>query len=244
MKTITLWRCVGVSELHDLIENGKVLGKIYEENVDSDYKQDLGPCVMMFDVPAICPESLGYQFMLEIEVPESRIIGKGMMRWFQDNLDDDFEYSDTDYYETTEVYVSEYSISDVKKIVEYDSKWADQLFKCYQPLIENEDWEDVDDKEDIVKYYAHNLKDEHVETMSKWIENFYYGDPEDQEDLDHYRYELEGFKMGKIIKRLDDLRQTIPFEYRDSLSSEDLKWRLEHKLTNVRFRVRNSKNPT
>ena len=76
----------------------------------------------MFDVPAICPESLGYQFMLEIEVPESRIIGKGMMRWFQDNLDDDFEYSDTDYYETTEVYVSEYSISDVKKIVEYDSK--------------------------------------------------------------------------------------------------------------------------
>ena len=107
-----------------------------------------------------------------------------------------------------------------------------------------ENWEDVDDKEDIVKYYAHNLKDEHVETMSKWIENFYYGDPEDPLDLDHYRYELEGFKMGKIIKRLDDLRQTIPFEYRDSLSSEDLKWRLEHKLTNVRFRVRNSKNPT
>lgn len=244
MKTITLWRCVGISELHDLIENGKVLGKIYEENVDSDYKQSLGPCVMMFDVPAICPKSFGYQFMLEIDVPESRVVGKGMMRWGQDNLDYDFEYSDTDYYETTEVYVSEYSINDVKKIVEYDSTWADQLFKCYQPLIENEDWEDVDDKEDIVKYYSHNLKDEHVETMRNWIENFYYGDPGDQDDLDHYRYELEGFKMGKIIKRLDNLRQTIPFEYRDSLSSEDLNWRWDHKLTHARFHVRNSKNPT
>ena len=48
MKTITLWRCVGVSELHDLIENGKVLGKIYEEKCG--FRLQTGSWPMCHDV--------------------------------------------------------------------------------------------------------------------------------------------------------------------------------------------------
>lgn len=236
-----LWRCIGIEELYDLIETGHVLGKVYEESEDTSYKQTLGPCRMFFKSPAIMMDDLRYMFLIEVDVPNDRILGDGFMRWKHDNFGYDFNHTHTDYYKIEEVYVKHYSLDEVKKITIFSRYWSNRICNTFEYIFDENEWDSWDesilenDPKNVIGYYAHNFKDKYIEMLGKWIENFYYGDPNDPNDLDLYRDELNGYRMAKILKKLVKLN----IENRDS--GDDL-WRVEHQIEHGRFYVGDSKD--
>lgn len=115
-----LYRNLSAVELLVLLEEGVVKGRFDFENRDSDYRKEMGPVACMFPQPIEMDSPwFDYEFLLEVEVPEDDIVGKGVMRW---NYKDGY---DLVFAKTAEIYVRKYTLKNVTWIRSFD-KWLIQ----------------------------------------------------------------------------------------------------------------------
>lgn len=170
MIMVKLFRCVGLSEIYQLANDGVINGHVYEVNPDSDYKPSLGPCKMFFDHFLIIGEKFGYSFSLEVEIPKSRIIGKGVMRWHKPIRGLFGSVIDQITSKTTEYYVSHYLLSEVKRIVQYDQSWTTNL----KPEMRDEVLEKINHLRSLIPFeYRDKLEDEYWREKNSWSNQKY-----------------------------------------------------------------------
>lgn len=108
-----LYRNISLKEMTTLLDKGKIKGKTYKENKDSDYSKKLGPVVFFFEDAINQTHLFDYDAFLEVDIPKELVKGKGVARYT----------SKSPCYccpptvdKIKEVYVSEYRVEHVTKI--------------------------------------------------------------------------------------------------------------------------------
>lgn len=109
-----LYRNISIMELDNLLLDGKIEGKIHEENKDSDYRKEIGPVVMFFTEPKNLTFH-GYDALLKCQIPENKIVGEGIAKY---HITDIYAIEEPYTEHLKEVYVREYQIKDIIEIKE------------------------------------------------------------------------------------------------------------------------------
>jgi len=78
-----LYRVVGVEELHKILKNEIIRGRFTEATKDNEYKAEYGPVVCCFTRPV--HPSVWDSFIVELDVDESQVVGKGTGRWVRED---------------------------------------------------------------------------------------------------------------------------------------------------------------
>ena len=101
-------------EFLKLLKEGKIEGRYHQEDEDTDYfKEKHGKIVFFFEEPIDLSSRFRYSFLLEVEVPEERIKGKGLARYHEVPPCTCCPIQTEEY---GEVYVSHYELNDVTRI--------------------------------------------------------------------------------------------------------------------------------
>lgn len=109
-----LYRNINWIELLKLLKEGRIEGRYHQEDEDTDYfKEKHGKIVFFFEEPIDLSSRFRYSFLLEVEVPEERIKGKGLARYHEVPP---CSCCPIQTQEFDEFYVSHYELNDVTRI--------------------------------------------------------------------------------------------------------------------------------
>jgi len=117
-----LYRVIGIEELYKILRYEVVHGRFAEATRDNEYKAEYGPVVCCFTRPV--HPSVWDSFIVELDVDESQVVGKGTGRWVRQD-----SYGNELVIYEPEVYLTHYT---PEQVIGIYPLWKDTVIEQYE----------------------------------------------------------------------------------------------------------------
>lgn len=219
-----LYRNINWIELLKLLKEGRMEGRYHQEDEDTDYnKEKHGKIVFFFEKPIDLSSRFRYSFLLEVEVPEERIKGKGLARYHEVPPCSCCPIQTEEY---DEFYVSHYELNDVTRItptsfnmgVMFDTKHWNFFESVICMSLNADDYteEEFDDLIDLFSSSDYGKWSMDVKSIKKTLNLIkkVFNHVQIEDVLKKFENEIRRFRYiseDEIKKEIKEIRETINF---------------------------------